>query len=618
MSRVLVSGVLLAFSFGAADVARGQAAPAPVAGIVKHLQAPVPGALVFVYGVSDARLNRARTQSDGSFEVDSVPAGVYDVIAYKTGFYPSLIRLWHQSSPTVSTIAIDLVPTQPAPLGKGDDVWSWRDRLPADVLREITSESQAFRGATTEGVRLPRAVSGDFGSLASLSSASGGISRTQANLLGVLPGDMQYSLRGSYENVGDDAGATPLSRGSATDAVLLIAGSPETGASVTYAGREFLPLDGATVRLDREAVKFDHQTDAGAHFEWSVSRWADDGFERATSVIPDRLPGASENDEVRGRWSRDADDARGGVTLQVYRRSITDGPQPADGRSGDLLDAGLSAAAEKTIAGPLSAGARLDARAGSAGSALSPGAIVRVSLGGDASLVISGARRVTSAAPSALAAAAPRVVSNDEWEGTAAAEDASAAVTIGNSQDGMIQLRASTTRIAEPLRIYFDGDLLLDVGSIYLFDGNRLEKLAGTASGHLSDLFDAAVHAETGLISGRLASDSAEAFALASSNGRYYGGSASLTVRPTRTDVSCAMRRVRQVLQGDASRADNSSEMLRLSLGQDLTVLGFDPFGTAWKLVVSYETDSTPVVDPAVEETALLRHRVMGGVSISF
>jgi hypothetical protein len=78
------------------------------------------------------------------------------------------------------------------------------------------------------------------------------------------------------------------------------------------------------------------------------------------------------------------------------------------------------------------------------------------------------------------------------------------------------------------------------------------------------------------------------------------------------------MRRVRQVLQGDTARVENDSDVLRLSLGQDLTVLGFDPFGTAWKLIVSYETESTPVVDSSIEETALLRHRVMGGVSISF
>ena len=146
-----------------------------------------------------------------------------------------------------------------------------------------------------------------------------------------------------------------------------------------------------------------------------------------------------------------------------------------------------------------------------------------------------------------------------------------------------------------------------------MFDGNRIEKLSGSAGGRLSDLFDAAFSAEAGRISGNITGDARESFALASNNGRYYTGTASLTVRPTRTDVTCAMRRIRQVLQGDTSRADKASDMLRLSLGQDLTVLGFDPFGTAWKLIVSYETDSTPVVDAAVEETALLRHRVMGG-----
>jgi hypothetical protein len=209
-------------------------------------------------------------------------------------------------------------------------------------------------------------------------------------------------------------------------------------------------------------------------------------------------------------------------------------------------------------------------------------------------------------------------VSGNEWVSTAAASDASAALSIGSTRDGTLQIRASSTQVAEPLRVYFDGDLLLDVSSIYLFDGNRIEKLSGSAAGRLSDLFDAAVTAEAGRISGHLSGDARESFALASSDGRYYTGTASLTVRPTRTDVTCAMRRIRQVLQGDTARAENFSDMMRLSLGQDLTVLGFDPFGTAWKLIVSYETDSTPVVDALAEETAVLRHRVMGGVSISF
>jgi len=440
MSRVQLSGLLLAFGLGAASTALGDAAP--VAGVVKHLQAPIPGALVFVYGVSDARLNRAKTQPDGSFQVESVPAGVYDVIAYKTGFYPSLIRLWHQSAPTVSTIAIDLIPSQAASLGKGEaDVWSWRDRLPADVLREITSDSQSYRATAADRVGFARVLNGDFASAASLGS-NGQFSRTQANLFGTLPGSLQYSFRGTYQSLRGGESSSPLSQGEGKDAVLLIAGSADTAVALTYAGRDFSPAAGDAARMEREAIRFDHQSEGGGRFEWSVSRRAESGFERMTSVIPDRIPAAGEDDELRGKWSRENDDARAGVALEVYRRAVSAALPQGDGPVGSLLDAGLSAAADRPVAGPLSVGARLAARACSSGSAIAPGGILRVDLDG-ASLVISAARRVSETRSSSLASLAPRVVSGNDWTATAAASDASAAFSVGDTRAGSLQLRAS-------------------------------------------------------------------------------------------------------------------------------------------------------------------------------
>ncbi|HET9793384.1 MAG TPA: carboxypeptidase-like regulatory domain-containing protein, partial [Thermoanaerobaculia bacterium] len=356
-------------AFAAAPAAWGDAAP--VAGIVKHLQVPIPGALVFVYGVSDARLNRARTQPDGSFQVEGVPAGVYDVIAYKTGFYPSLIRLWHQATPTVSTIAIDLVPAKSTPVGKSElDVWSWRDRLPADVLREITSESAAepYRSTAADRIHLARVVNGDFASSTDVGGAGGGFSRTEANLFGSLPGSLQYSFRGSYAALTDDHPTSALDEGTARDGVLLIAASPETGIALSYAGRNFSSPDGVPARLDREAVRFQHQSDSAGNIEWSVSRRTDDGFDRATSVLADRVPEGVRHDEIRGRWEREAEESRAGVTVRVYRRDLSDDANSADPRHGSLLDGGLSAAAERSVAGPLSLGARVDARTGSAGS----------------------------------------------------------------------------------------------------------------------------------------------------------------------------------------------------------------------------------------------------------
>ena len=154
---------------------------------------------------------------------------------------------------------------------------------------------------------------------------------------------------------------------------------------------------------------------------------------------------------------------------------------------------------------------------------------------------------MSETAPSPLSALAPRVVSGNDWVSTAAASDASAALSIGGTRDGSVQIRASSTLIADPLRVYFDGDLLLDVSSIYLFDGNRIEKLSGSAGGRLSDLFDAAVSAEAGRISGHINGDARESFA------RPTTATTTRSASQTSTDADrrhLRPRRIRQVLQG--------------------------------------------------------------------
>jgi hypothetical protein len=69
---------------------------------VRHHEAPVPGVLVIVYNIGDNSLSRIRTRDDGTFVLPSAPAGVYDLIAYKSGFEPAMQRLWHQAARTRS------------------------------------------------------------------------------------------------------------------------------------------------------------------------------------------------------------------------------------------------------------------------------------------------------------------------------------------------------------------------------------------------------------------------------------------------------------------------------------------------------------------------------------
>ena len=600
-------------------MASAEGGDSPVAGIVKHLQSPVPGALVFVYGVSDSTLTRATTKPDGSFHLESIPAGVYDVIAYKTGFYPSLVRLWHQATPAVSTLAIDLVASLPASVRKGPvDVWSWRDRLPSDVLREITAEAPArdpSRPTVADRVNLGRAVAGDFSSSTEIGQGASNFSRTDVNFYGSAADAIQYGFRGSYDSLTGD-GSSPLSRGTSKDASLLLAGSPDSGVALTYAGRGFGRTSSAPAsRLDREALLVNHRTDNGDRYEGSISRRTETGFERATSPLGDRLPASSNSYEARGSWSRSTDEAQGGVTVEVWRRDWEKVSPAEEGARAASLDASVSASGEKSL-GTLSIGGLFRGRVGDSGGFLAPGASLRIQLSPVTSILVAASRSVTRS--DSTVASSPRAVSAGSWN-AASNSEASAALTFGTEDSGRILLKATSQSTVEPLRLYFDGDLFLDLGSLYLFDGNRLEKVSGVASRRLGTLFDASMSAEVGRVAGNVSSDAHQALSVISDRGQYYSGEAGITLRPTRTDLSCGVRHVRQVLIGDAGRTNNFSDKLRLSLGQDLTVLGFDPFGTAWKLVVSYETDTNALpVDNGVEEVAVLKRRVMGGLAISF
>jgi hypothetical protein len=155
-------------------------------------------------------------------------------------------------------------------------VWSWRDRLPADVLREITSDSQSYRSNAAEGVRLARVLNGDFTSAANV-GAGEGFSRTQANLFGTLPGSLQYNFRGSYASL-RGADTSPMSQGTAADAVLLIAGPSDTAVALTYSGATSRPRWNSAGWSVSDPVR--PSIGERRTFEWSVSRRAEEASTR--------------------------------------------------------------------------------------------------------------------------------------------------------------------------------------------------------------------------------------------------------------------------------------------------------------------------------------------------
>src|SRR6266496_1772143 len=189
--------------FGGTALASPPPPAPPISGIVRHLERPNAGALVVFYNLGDTSLTRSKTASDGTFVLASAPVGVYDLIAYKRGFVPALVRFWHQGQAEgVSAVRIQLAARGPTPAGPAaaENLWELRDRLPADVLREIAIEvgmgqpqtqpqpqpqpqAQA-PGKPGDAKRIDRGMGGEVRTVANVGSADTTLSRTAVGVRG--------------------------------------------------------------------------------------------------------------------------------------------------------------------------------------------------------------------------------------------------------------------------------------------------------------------------------------------------------------------------------------------------------------------------------------------------
>ncbi|HMF07798.1 MAG TPA: carboxypeptidase-like regulatory domain-containing protein, partial [Thermoanaerobaculia bacterium] len=189
----------------------------PISGVVSHMEKPIAGALVVFYNVADLTLTRSRTATDGTFVVASAPVGVYDLVAYKRGFVPALVRIWHQNLPdSVSAVHIQLSARKPDaendPASPDASLWDLRDRLPDDVLREITMEEGAGPAAVAalpKDLRIDKGIAGEVRTVANVASNDASLNRAAVGVHGGLPNGWQYNLRGDYAAVSDSTTPSP-------------------------------------------------------------------------------------------------------------------------------------------------------------------------------------------------------------------------------------------------------------------------------------------------------------------------------------------------------------------------------------------------------------------------
>ena len=128
--------------------ADGLVEPGALAGRVSGGTTPLASAAVYAYQLGDLKLWRGVTDDKGRFLFEELPAGLYKIIAAKTGFLPAIVKLTRSSAGKRQWVDVQLVEERPGVIAAAG-FWSVREQIPPDILRQIglAGESRAAASA---------------------------------------------------------------------------------------------------------------------------------------------------------------------------------------------------------------------------------------------------------------------------------------------------------------------------------------------------------------------------------------------------------------------------------------------------------------------------------------
>ena len=159
--RSFASSLLVAALVASAVPAAGAEPEATVGlgGLVRSNDGPLESARVYAYQVTELTITRAVTDQQGHFLFNTLPAGVYKIIAHKVGFVPAVVLFTRATQSAADFLEFELSPEQSSSFEDTEDFWSIRRRIPGDVLREIEIASALTRSAGRRRAPTPATAS---------------------------------------------------------------------------------------------------------------------------------------------------------------------------------------------------------------------------------------------------------------------------------------------------------------------------------------------------------------------------------------------------------------------------------------------------------------------------
>jgi hypothetical protein len=502
-TRRVVSGTFLLAALLAPALPATEA-PAPEPGVRGRVSADTPSrknaasplgrASVFAYELARASVTKVVTGADGGFRFDGLPAGVYKLIAFKPGYEPGVVLLSRAAAEAVQFVEVKLAAERRDDGHPGDDFWSLRDEIPADVLRDLEGVRLAEL-ALPAGVSLkaPAEMRGFETALRATtgveSASTGGAAQLaggEIDMKGRI-GSLRLGVSGEFWHLAaaDDATVSASPQGQAAALNLRMSGSGEGQINVTTVSHRGNPSESTR--------------DNGADFERYRVSWSQPVGERSSSRFTAQYTSQSNFLRPAGVDALASIESRAFNVEGSYRVDISDRSSLETGLRYRVRDGGFSAVeslAEQERALELfgRGGWRLQPsvlveygmytqlRDGSM--ALAPQGGIVVQLGDHWQAVATASQRVEQGQSRPLDAFTPVRFASVGQDATGRAcqdlEQHCYRVLLarqGEDEGTTFAVGAVHRELAETLHLYFDDDFLDHLESLYLVEGDKLPEV---------------------------------------------------------------------------------------------------------------------------------------------
>jgi hypothetical protein len=625
--------ILALVLFGASGSAQAEARRTGVAGRVLGEANPLPSAGVWAYQLADLKTTyRVKTDAQGNFLFQDLPAGLYKIIAHKTGFVPVVVMLTRATAQAAQFVEMQLAARQPGDGPAGDDFWSIRARVPADVLREIETDEAGFRLASYAPLSVSPSLPGNFQTemqaltgVDQIAAEEGQVSGGGLGIHGKV-GQVEVGLRGSFRQF--DSAFQPGRMGGGQTSTLSLDLERGAASRLTLRGLNNRMTarseEGAAAPIDFEHYQMNYSQQVGENgrSDFAAHYTAENNFHRQASFDPLQIPETSRTWLIEGAYTAAFGDRN---TLQAgmrYRERQFGLSNPT--REGKAYEQPALASIDLFGRG----GARIQpavlveyglyTKLSDGSFALTPQGGLVFQLGPHWQAAASASLRAYEDSPADPDFLPILHEQGDLCEqGSKSCYEVRLSRTVGD--DNSFSIGAVHRTMADTLRFYFSEDFFDRTESLYLVPGDELPELRMSFTHRLSPKVVTTL--QSSLATGGGGTFMAPGGLLPYENQvSYMVTSLDTQFQATSTGVFLAFHHLEQQLDPvlftkavGLGPVRNEYDRLRLMVSQDLSFL-LD-LATDWALQLNMELSrgTAPAQDP--DE---LRRRFLGGIAVKF